>query len=126
MSGSQKSGSRGFYCTNYIYQNSRTTWTNEHRFICRSPDPEAMGAYAFPPFDMIGRVLTRVRNENLTLIIIVPEWPSYIWYATLLEMLIESALLLPQLPNLLLSPARQPHPLIMNRTLRLLACKISW
>ena len=32
------------------------------------------------PFNLIGRTLTMVRRQGLTLILVIPRWPSQIWY----------------------------------------------
>ena len=70
-------------------------------------------SYAFPPFSLISRVLTRVRRDKVPrLILIAPVWPTQSWYPILLEMLIDRSILLPKWPNLLKQPHNdQLHPL---------------
>lgn len=103
-----------------------------------SPDPEALAfdalaqswtgvrAYAFPPFILIGRVLQKILNDNpLTVILIVPAWPSQSWYPQLLYQAVEIPILLPMFPMLLTNPLGEPHPLVLKGDLRLTAWKVS-
>ena len=52
--------------------------------------------YANPPWNLVGRVLNRVRQQQITLVLIAPVWKSQPWYPSLLEVLIDFPLLLPQ------------------------------
>ena len=101
------------------------------RFFSYRPDPEAevidafsvdwgdIKFYAFPPFNIINRVLQKVVADEATGIIIVPEWPTQIWYHMLSDLTIDS-FILPyrkttlHLPN---SPEVK-HPLHNKLTLR--------
>ena len=42
--------------------------------------------YAFPPFNMIGRVLRKIEEEGAEGIIVVPHWPTQSWFAKLMNM----------------------------------------
>ena len=42
--------------------------------------------YAFPPFNMIGRVLRKIEEEGAEGIIVVPYWPTRSWFAKLMNM----------------------------------------
>ena len=97
------------------------TTSLHHRFqVYFSPmaDPQAaavdalvqswdnLQAYAFPPFGLLQRVLSKVRgSHNLELTLIAPFWPLRSWFADLLELLVEVPVLLPLRCDLL----RQPH-----------------
>ena len=68
--------------------------------------------YAFPPFSLIMKVLKKVKEDETTGIIIVPDWCSQPWYPIFLEMLIKPPLKFQPHNQLLLSPCRkQIHPL---------------
>ena len=54
-----------------------------------------------------------------------PTWHSQPWYTLLLRMSIQRPLLLPTLPNLLLNPLGEKHPLVKTRSLRLAVPKIT-
>ena len=46
--------------------------------------------YAFPPFNMIGRVLRKVENDNAEGIIVVPYWPTQHWFSKFTRMCIDT------------------------------------
>ena len=54
-----------------------------------------------------------------------PTWQTSPWYTLLLRMSIQRPLLLPALPNLLLNPLGEKHPLVKTTSLRLAAWKIT-
>ena len=85
------------------------------------PDPRAMDIdafsidwfdlkfYAFPPISVIPRVLAKVKQDSAEGIIVVPFWPTQVWYPVVFKMLVltpillnswKSLLALPQTPNL--------------------------
>ena len=82
-------------------------------YVSWRPDPEAMATdafsldwtkiqgYANPPWNLISRVLAQVRNQKAQLVLVAPVWKSQVWYPTLLEMLIQEPLLLPNRPGLI-------------------------
>ena len=66
--------------------------------------------YAFPPISVIPRVLPKVKQDSAEGIIVVPFWPTQVWYSVMLKMLVstptllnsrKSLLVLPQTPNLI-------------------------
>ena len=107
------------------------------RFISWKRDPLAIGtdaflttwegkdAYAFLPFCLIPRCLAKVQKEKAQMVIITPAWQSQAFYPSLLEMSVQSPILLPPQKDLLQSPRGEFHPLILNKTLKLVAWKIS-
>jgi len=84
---------------------------------------EHMLPYAFPPFSLIGKVLKKLNNHSVDMILISPVWTSQPWYPILLEMSIENPILLPQREDLLSNPRGETHPL--TRKLQLAAWKVS-
>ena len=61
------------------------------KYISWKPDPKAIAVdamsenwdnffYAFPPFNMIGKVLNKVEIEKCKGIIVVPHWPTQTWW----------------------------------------------
>ncbi|KAK7099322.1 hypothetical protein V1264_018910 [Littorina saxatilis] len=67
-------------------------------FVSPFPDPEAwktnaleinwsdLTAYAFPPFQLLGRVLRKVEMERPSLILVAPMWTSQHWFPDLLRL----------------------------------------
>lgn len=70
--------------------------------------------YAFPPFCLIGRVLTKIQEDHVNqFLLIAPAWPAQTWYATLLNLSIRKPILLPTVENLLyLVNKPTVHPLL--------------
>lgn len=44
------------------------------------------GFYAFPPFCLVGRVLRKVREDNVTGIVVAPKWTAQTWYPLFVDM----------------------------------------
>ena len=65
-----------------------------------------LDVYAFPPFNLVDRVVARVRETpNLSMTLIAPLWPEKSWFADLLLLLTQPPLALPLWDRHL----RQPH-----------------
>jgi hypothetical protein len=85
-----------------------------------------MFPYAFPPFCLIGRVLKKLKRCSSVMILISPIWSCQPWYPTLLDMSIDTPLMLPGGKDLLTNPQGATHPLLeRSSSLRLAAWKIS-
>ncbi|XP_072039807.1 uncharacterized protein [Amphiura filiformis] len=107
-----------------------------HRYVSWKPDPTAESAdafavnwgkmqfYAFPPFCLISKCLQKIVQERATGIMIVPKWPTQVWFPKLMSMLVEEPIILPRTKNLLVQPVSNVcHPL--HNKLVLLACRLS-
>ena len=58
--------------------------------------------YAFPPFCLIGRVLSKLQRDNVQQFLqIAPIWPTQTWYPALLTLSVMKPILLPAMDNLL-------------------------
>ena len=44
--------------------------------------------YCFPPFAWIGKILQKVSADKATALLVVPNWPTQIWFPFLMDMLI--------------------------------------
>ena len=84
-----------------------------------------LAAYAFPPFILIARCLRKVREEKATFCLVTPKWTTQPWYAQALEMSVQPPILIPPTHNNLRSSQGEQHPLILNKTLFLIAWKVS-
>jgi hypothetical protein len=71
-----------------------STWNRQlERFVSWKPQPEAMAVdafslswtnrrgYAFPPFNMIARCLTKIMKEEAELILVAPVWQAQPWWS---------------------------------------------
>lgn len=100
------------------------------KFVSWFPDPEAEKIdaftldwskwffYAFPPFSMMLRVLSKIKRDGATGIIVAPHWPTQIWFPLLSKLLVSKVLFLKPNPHLLNAFSNQ-HP--QSATLTLMA-----
>ena len=80
---------------------------------CIEPTRKVIKGFAFPPFSLVGRCLSKVKREKVSeLILVAAVWPTQPWFAVLLLMLYQRAINLPKYPSLLRNPLNEPHPLI--------------
>ena len=80
--------------------------------------------YAFPPFSLIATCLQKIEQDQATGVILVPFWQTQPWFTTLLDLLIDNPVFLPQLNDLLTQSHNNAlHPL--RKQLKLMACKVS-
>ena len=107
------------------------------RYMSRRPDPHACVVdaftvnwqnsvfYCFPPFSLIPRVLNKIKTDQATGILVVPAWPTQIFYPRLAAMLFKPPIILSARRNLLNLPSNPVamHPL--HKRLRLLVCAVS-
>ena len=42
-------------------------------------------SYAFPPFAMINKVVSKICQEKCSVVILVPEWPTQAWFSKLMK-----------------------------------------
>lgn len=82
---------------------TRLTYQLPHFYSWR-PDPLAevtvaflqdwrrVNGYANPPWNLVGRVLSKVESQGAELILIAPIWPSQPWYPRLLSLLVSQPL----------------------------------
>ena len=81
--------------------------------------------YIFPPFSLIPRVLQKIFSDQLQAVIVVPYWPTQIWFTRLQKMLVQDPILVqPRADNLILpNKPKEVHPL--GKTLKLLIGVVS-
>ena len=108
-----------------------------NKYFAWKPDPHACAIdafaqiwddhliYGFPPFSMIGRTLKKVEEDRTQVTLILPLWPTQVWFGRLLGMLIDLPWLLPRQTSLLQLPQalHQQHPFL--RKLRLTLFRVS-
>lgn len=73
--------------------------------------------YAFPPFSMILRVIRKIIDDRAEGILVVPLWPTQVWFPLFKRCSVGEVLIFKPSPDLLLSPFREPHPLASCLTL---------
>ncbi|RCN31307.1 hypothetical protein ANCCAN_22915 [Ancylostoma caninum] len=105
------------------------------KFFSLLPDPEASAVnafaqewseiygYAFPPLNMVGRVIRKAVREKARLILVCPRWESQSWWPLLMrhgEEITELQLT----ANQLVSPTGFPHPCLERTPFHMIACII--
>jgi hypothetical protein len=98
------------------------TWTRSHAEGAIATDAFGMPSwnvglpYAFPPVQVLGRVLQRITLERIKALIVVPKWPSQPWWGlfrplaqTVLELGNAKEVLIPD-PEMLQSPSERKLP----------------
>ncbi len=71
-------------------------------------------AYAFSPFTLIPRCLSKIKRERATLVLICPLWPAQTWFPLFLEMSVDLPRIFRSHPLLLHSSKFLPHPLLKS------------
>ena len=69
--------------------------------------------YAFPPFNLIPRTLTKVIKDNANLLLAALVWQTQHWWPMLLQLTVQLPVLLPSSPSLLQDPSNPKaiHPM---------------
>lgn len=107
------------------------------QFVSWNPDPDAIAVdsfslnwakhnliYAFVPFSLIGRTLSKLRQDGGEMILIAPIWVTQNWFPAAMEMLIDRPRMFLVQNNTLTIPGTcKVHPL--SNKLQLMACRIS-
>lgn len=82
-------------------------------------------AYAFPPFSLILRCISKVKRELADLVLVTPYWPSQVWFPLALELTSDIPVILPPTDRQLTSATGETHPQIKSRSLILVAWRLS-
>jgi hypothetical protein len=115
-----------------------SSWNRQlKRFISWQPQPDALSVnaftmnwrplrgYAFPPFGLIPKCLSKLRTDRAEVTLVAPVWPSQPWFPVLLELAVQPPLILPNRRDLLQGPQGLPHPLLDRGALILAAWRLS-
>lgn len=81
--------------------------------------------YCFPPFSCVLHVLQKIRQDFALGVVVVPKWPTQIWYPHLLRLLVAQPVILRPSSKLLYLPEwpESVHPL--HQKLTLMLCLLS-
>ena len=81
--------------------------------------------YAFPPFSVVTQTIQKIEKEKATGVLVVPNWPTQVWYPAIMRLLVTWPVILPPGKNILHLPCypQEIHPL--HKTLQLLICHVS-
>ena len=91
-------------------------------FVSWKPEPQAWAVafslhwkdimfYAFPPFSVLGRVLSKIKMEQASGILVLPLWPTQPWFPVMMDLLVDHPRLVKPNPNNLLIKG---NPLLLH------------
>ncbi|CAL8096456.1 unnamed protein product [Orchesella dallaii] len=103
-----------------------------HRYMSWLPDPESEVVdafttkwqnrfYAFPPFNMIAKVLRKIELDGVYGIVVVPVWPTQAWYPRFLDMILGKPIKLKPSKNSIFCPYQNRSHELSNKTTLLAA-----
>ena len=97
------------------------------RYISYKPDPFATYVdaftvnwhYIFPPFNLIGMILQKIRVDQRTALCVFPNWPSQAWWPMMKRMMITPPIIIPASKDNLMLPNKptELHPLYQKKDL---------
>ena len=115
-----------------------TLWNRQTRlFYSWKPQPEAQGSdaliqdwdqegnYAFPPWILIPRVISKIKREKIQVCLVTPMFTSKTWFCSLMQLSIQRPILLDMLNNTLTDAQNNTHPLLLQKKLQLVGWKLS-
>ena len=83
-------------------------------YISLCPDPNALAldalgvdwsslplAYGFPPMPILPKVLQKIRQSSVDIILVAPAWPTQSWFLDLLNLSMAAPIEIPVVPDLL-------------------------
>ena len=84
-------------------------------------------AHIFPPFRLISRILQKVRiqEEQCTVVMVVPRWPTQVWWPKLMNQLIAPRIILPKKKTTLILPSNPAETYPLHPHLELTICHLS-
>ena len=93
---------------------------------CTNTSWNNIRGYAFPPFCLIGRYLTKFRSEKVPWVLLITLlWKSQTWFPLLPEMSVKPPIPLLSNNNLSTDRCGNPHPMIVQGHLQLVAWTVS-
>lgn len=107
------------------------------RFYSWQPDPQAFRinafkytwnhslCYAFPPFNLIGKTLSKARTDNTEMILVTPNWIGQNWAPEAQLLSVHPPIEIMGKIDLLIDPKGNPHDLMGMPGFKLLAWRIS-
>ena len=106
-------------------------------YVSFKPDPYAKfvdafsinwskyNCYIFPPFNIIGHALQKIRVDKATALRVLPRWPTQPWWPLMMKMSVQQHLIIDPSPTNLFLPnhPEEKHPL--HQKLTLIICLLS-
>ena len=52
-------------------------------------------SYLFPPVPLLPKVIRKIRNQKIRVILVCPQWPTALWWGLMQDMMVEPPMMLP-------------------------------
>ena len=98
-------------------------------YVSFHPDPGAFAfnafhmswkpylSYILQPFCLISRILQKIQEEKATVVAIIPQWPTQIWWPHLIHLLIRHPIIIPNTKTTVYLLTTQDQALVDNNNL---------
>ena len=64
--------------------------------------------YLFPPVPLLPKVIRKIKDQRIRVILVCPQWPTALWWGLLLDMMVEPPMLLPHFKTILETQDNSP------------------
>ena len=111
---------------------------NKHidKYVSWHPDPDAVAVnafsmvwhdayfYIFPPFSIIGQVISKIKRDRTDAVLVVPDWPTQYWYPQIKALTTIAPLLFRPSERNLVLPHRPKEVHSLSRKMQLMAIRV--
>ena len=95
------------------------------RYMSWMYDPEAVGrdallcpfdtvTYMFPPIPLIPKIVSKIKEEKVTALLIAPHWPASLWWGLVRDMMIAWPLVLPPARSIVRARGGEPMKVFLD------------
>merc|ERR1712115_90312 len=57
--------------------------------------------YLFPPVPLLPKVIRRIKDQRIRVVLVCPQWPLALWWGLVTKMMVEPPMLLPHYKSIL-------------------------
>ena len=57
--------------------------------------------YLFPPVPLLPKVIRKIKDQRIRVILVCPQWPTALWWGLLLDSMVEPPMVLPHFRKIL-------------------------
>ena len=92
------------------------TWHKDHQAVGQDAmiQPWDPVTYLFPPVPLLPKVIRRIKDQRIRVILVCPQWPSALWWSLVTEMMVEPPMLLPPFKTILKTRDNSPMSLYLD------------
>ena len=101
------------------------------RYMTWMQDEEAVGrdallcpfdpmTYVFPPIPLIPKIVTKIKEERVTALLICPQWPASLWWSLVRDMMVAPPLPLPPARDIIKTLDGEPMRVFLDPLVALL------